>query len=347
MSLYSGKINNQEKIMNDKGYVMGLVSFLLILPAFLLLLILINMAVGQADVQQSVLTSEDVLGVTKDLETNIPQIGREVLKDKSEEVITSGIPLSNSRKVIRDEIQNRMDIWCSKYCYGDMEADCDILYVNNSQDPFQIEIKSGIKVEKGELKHQVNLSQNISLINESFPIMDPLPFVKCKGHGGATIMGDKIFYGSSLSKYLQSRGINNSEAYENATSPLYIKKCPYDPYELHGSSPDLINLKNCINNGFYHESSDGACFFCRLEGRGVCSHYGMETFIVPAALPISSSLNNSSVVAPSSSDHVIFNDTGHGTYSGHEIKYFINGTHYFCLFLDDSHRKKYGLPIFG
>lgn len=333
--------------MNDKGYVMGLTSFLLILPGFLLLMLLINMAVGQADVQESVLTSEDVLGVAKDLETNLPQIGREVVKNKSDEVIKSGNPLSNSRKVIKDELQNRMDIWCLKYSYSGVRAACDILYVNNSQDPFQIEIKSRIKVEKGEMKHQVNLSQNISLINESYPIMDPLPFVKCKEHGGATINGDKIFYGSSLSNYLESRGINNSKAYENATSPLYIKKCPYDPYELHGSTHDLINLKNCLDNGFYHESSDGACFFCRLEGRGVCTHYGMETFIIPDASLNPRYANNSSFTAPSSSDHVIFNDTGNGTYFGHELLYFINDTQYFYLFLDDSHRIKYGLPIFG
>jgi hypothetical protein len=112
------------------------------------------MTVGQADLQQSVLTSEDVLGVTKDLETNIPRIGREVIKDKSEEVIKSGIPLSDSRKSIRDEIQSRMDIWCSRYNYEGIRTDCDILYVDNSQDPFQIEVKSKIKVEKGELKHQ-------------------------------------------------------------------------------------------------------------------------------------------------------------------------------------------------
>lgn len=335
------------KIMNEKGYVMGLVSFLLIIPIFLLLMAFINMAVVQADAQKSVLTSEDVLNVENDLETNLPQIGRQVLKDKSEEVVLSGNPITNSRKVIKDELQNKMDNLCSKYCREGIKAQCEIYYINNSQDPFQIEVISKITVEKGALKHQKNLTQNISIINGSPPIMDPLPFIKCKGHGGATIKDDKIFYGISLSNYLESRGVNNSKAYENATSPLYINKCPYDPYELHGNSPNFVNLKNCIDNGFYHESSDGACFLCRLEGRGVCPHYGIETLIIPAP-SVNMSLNNSSLIAPSSSDHVIFNDTGtHGTYSGHPIVYSNNGTHYFFLFLDDSHRKKYGLPNFS
>lgn len=62
-------------------------------------------------------------------------------------------------------------------------------------------------------------------------------------YGGATIGKDKIMYGSSLSEYLKSSGFNNSQAYENAISPLFIKKCPYDPYELHGSTSDFVNLK--------------------------------------------------------------------------------------------------------
>ena len=340
-------ISYKGKTMNDKGYVINLVSFLLILPAFLLLMILINMSIGQTDFQESLLTSDDVLGAAKDLEREIPQIAEEVLKDKSEEVIGQGTPLSDSRKVIKDEIQNRMDIWCLKYEQDGIRAHCDVLNVENSPDPFQIEVKSKIKIQKNEIKHVVTLSQNISLINESFPIMDPLPFIKCKEYGGATIRKNKILYGPSLCEYLDSRGLNNSKSYENATSPLFIKKCPYDPYELHGSTQELVNLKNCIDNGFYHESSDGACFFCRLEGHGVCPHYGIETYIEPAPSVNLTFLNNSSEVATSSPDHVIFDDTGYGTYSGHVLVYFNDGAHYFYLFLDDSHRKKYGLPIFG
>ncbi|MCC7563314.1 MAG: hypothetical protein KO275_02260 [Methanobacterium sp.] len=330
--------------MNDKGYVLSLTSFLLIIPAFLLVIILINMSVSQTGNHESILTSDDVLGVAKDLETQLPQTGREVLKHKSEEVIESGNPLSNSRNEIKDEIQNRMDIWCLRYDPDGIRAHCDVLCVDNSQDPFQIEIKSTINVQKGEIKHMVNLSQNISLINESFPIMDPLPFLKCKEYGGVTIGKNKTLYGSSLSKYLKSRGLNNSQAYENATSPLFIKKCPYSPYELHGSTHNFVNLKNCIDNGFYHESNDGACFFCRLEGHGVCPHYGMETFILPAP-SVNLTSNNSSEVATSSLDHVIFDEISFGTYSGHLLVYFQDGTDYSYLFLDNSHRKKYGLPL--
>ncbi|EKF86815.1 hypothetical protein A994_00975 [Methanobacterium formicicum DSM 3637] len=341
--------------MDNNGYVMSLSSFFLILPAVLLLTVLVDMTVDQTNIQQDILNSQDVMGVATDLEASLPLVGREVLRDKSLEVIHSGKPLSNSRKEVKEELQNRMDSFCSRYCGDGMLVECKILNVDNSFDPFCVEVKSRCTVNKGTLKHQVNLTQNISLVNGSFPIYDPLPFIKCRNYGGATIKGDRTYYGSSLENYLKSRGIENFEAYENATSALSIKKCPYDPYILHGDTDELVNLKNCIDNGFYHESSDGSCFLCRLEGRGTCPHYGMETFITPApsdntlfSNPLGNvSLSNNSSNAPSSVDHVIFNDTGsHGTYSGCRLIYFTNGTHNFQIYLDNSHRQKYGLPNF-
>ncbi len=341
--------------MDNKGYVMSLSSFFLILPAVLLLIVLANMTADQTSIQQATLNSQDVMGVTTDLEANLPLIGMEVLRDKSLEVISSGKPLSNSRKEVKDEFQYRMDIFCSKYSGNGLAVQCKILDVDNSYDPFCVEVKSRVVVQKNTLKHEVNLTQNISLINGSFPICNPLPFVKCKSHGGATISGDRIIYGHSLANYLKSRGIQNFEAYDNATSSLYIKKCPYDPYILHGNTDQLVNLKNCIDNGFYHESSDGSCFLCRLEGRGTCPHYGIETFIIPAPSvntffsnpSANMSFSNNSSTAPSSVDHVIFNETGtHGTYSGCTLMYCNNGTHNFQLYLDNSHRQKYGLPSF-
>lgn len=337
-------------IMDNNGYVMGLVSFLMIIPTILLLMVFINMGIEQTAVEQSNIGSNDVLSVTNDIETNLPIIAREVLKNKSIQVVKSGNPLTDSRKEIKDDIQYNMDNLCLNYESEGFNTKCEVFYVNNSQKPFEIQVVSKIKVEKGSIKHQVNLTQNISLINGSYLIMDPLPFVKCKEYGGATVQDGRTYYGSSLSEYLKSKGVNNSEAYENATSPLYFRKCPYDPYELHGDTQDMVTLKNCIDNGYYHESNDGACFFCRLEGKGTCPHYGMETFIVPDPFNSSShsnsSLNISTLTSASSPDHVIFNDSEHGTYSGREISYYSDGNRNFHLFLDNSHRMKYGLPTF-
>jgi len=159
---------------------MSLSSFFLILPAFLLVMFLVDISANEAQIQEATLTSHDVLGVATDLETNLPLIGREVIRNKSLEVVSSGIPLSNSRKEVKEEFQNRMNNYCSKYADNGMLVECIILEVDNSYDPFCVEVKSIINVEKGTLKHNVNLTQNISLTNGSFPIYDPLPFVNCK-----------------------------------------------------------------------------------------------------------------------------------------------------------------------
>ncbi|MGI6464071.1 MAG: hypothetical protein ACOX07_00690 [Methanobacterium sp.] len=328
--------------MDNKGYVMNIFSFLLVLPVFILLIGMIDVMGQENEIQQSTLNSHEIQVVSQDVEANSITIGREVLRDASLNVVNSGYPLSNSREKIKDEFQQKMDLFCSRYSANGMDVTCEILGVNNSEDPFNVEFKSIITVEKGTTKQKLNISHNISLTNGSYPLCDPLPFIKCKNNGHMAIEGERICYGSSLAQYLNSRGIRNFEAYENATSPLFIKKCPYDPYNLHGNRNDKVNLKNCIDNGFYHVSNDGACFLCRLEGKGVCPHYGMETFIIP---PPSPNISNNSSTAPSSVDHVIFNDTGDGTYSGQELLYFFDGKSYFKLYLDNAHESKYGLLV--
>lgn len=94
-----------------------------------------------------------------------------------------------------------------------------------------------------------------------------------------------------------------------------------------------------MNYGYFHESSDGSCFLCRLEGKATCPHYGFETFIVP-----SNSFNSTLIFAPCSIEHVIFGDD---VYSGKGIVYYSNDSNYFKLFLDNGHRQKYGLPTYG
>ena len=86
-------------------------------------------------------------------------------------------------------------------------------------------------------------------------------------------------------------------------------------------------MKNCLEKGYFHESADGSCYLCRLEGKGKCPHYGMEVFIQTRT-----PLTNDSI---SCSDHVVFHDH----YTGQKLhKTDINS-----LILDSSHRKKYGL----
>ncbi|RBQ22830.1 hypothetical protein ALNOE001_15310 [Candidatus Methanobinarius endosymbioticus] len=50
--------------------------------------------------------------------------------------------------------------------------------------------------------------------------------------------------------------LSNPKACENATAPLIIRKCIYDPYEQHGEGNCM---KNCVDNGYFHESADCSC----------------------------------------------------------------------------------------
>ena len=98
-----------------------------------------------------------------------------------------------------------------------------------------------------------------------------------------------------------------------------------------------MTLKNCIDNGYYHESNDGACLLCRLEGYATCNHYGFETFIVP-----SSTHNQQIFRAPSSIDHVIFGKDNNDRYPGEAVEYNSDDNVFDILYLDNGHRAKYG-----
>lgn len=82
-------------------------------------------------------------------------------------------------------------------------------------------------------------------------------------------------------------------------------------------------MKNCIDNGCFHESVDGSCYLCRLEGKGTCPH----------------NVTNLTYRSISGSDHVIYHDH----YPGNSIEIYQENGIYEILILDDSHGAKYGM----
>ncbi|MEG3224706.1 MAG: hypothetical protein BME94_04025 [Methanobacteriales archaeon Met13] len=325
--------------MNQKGYVMTGMSFLLIIPIFILFMVLIDINHSNTESKSLVIKSESTLQISRDLESNLPRVGRQVLKEEAYEVIKSKKPLIDSKKVLKENIQLKMDKIAQDYNKNGANVTCTIRFLKESEDPFLIEINSNIVIVKDNVVHKQFLDQNISINDPKDPLPDPMPFVKCEKYGGVTINGSRICYGHSIVSYLESRGETNVQVYENATSPLFINRCPYDPFKSHGDTKTLNTLKNCIDNGYFHESNDGACYLCRLEGKSTCYHQGIETFIIPAP-----QYNTSFANAPCSVDHVIFADNSSTIYPGGNLQYYIDGLITFQLFLDDSHRKKYGLP---
>ena len=263
--------------MDHKGYVMGGLSFLLVVPAILLVAVFVDISHAGGESTGTILKSDTTLYAAKDIEEDIPVQGLEVLREKSEGVVKIGNPVVNSRQAVKIALQKRMDLKTEEYHNSTgLRVNCTILNVNTASDPFEVEVNSTIYVEKDDVKHWETVNQNISIKDADSRIPDPLPFIKCKNYSGVTNTTDRILYGSSLANYLNARNISNATVYENATAPLFIKKCPYDPYDYHGTSNNHIVLKNCLENGYFHESSDGACFLCRLEGKSTCYHYGFD-----------------------------------------------------------------------
>lgn len=324
--------------MDNCGYVMTGTSFLLILPVLTLFMVLVDVNYGDTESKVQYIESENSLHVFQDLESNIPRLARQVLKEEAYTVINSEKSLTDSKKSTRDNLQLKVDQITQNYNNHGLKVNCTVLSIKESDDPFEVEVTSLVVVQKDKVSHQKILHQKISINDPNDPLPDPMPFVKCSEYGGASINGSRIYYGHSLALYLEQRNEKNGMVYENASSPLFINQCPYDPFVFHGDPVTMETLKNCLDNGFYHESNDGACYLCRLEGKSTCHHQGLEIFIVPH--PTCNQSDN----APCSVDHVLFGDDGGDIYSGWSIQYHQEGDLIFQLFLDDSHRKKYGLP---
>ncbi len=325
--------------MDNNGYVMAGMSFLLILPVLVLFVMIINVNYADTESKSQFIESESSLNVFRDFESNIPRLGRQVLKEEAFTVVNSKKPLLNSRKSTKDNLQLKIDQITQDYNNKGLQVSCTVQSIKESDDPFQVEVTSSVTVQKDKVAHKQTLHQKIPINDPDDPLPDPMPFVKCNEYGEVSINGSRIYYGHSLASYLEQRGEKNWDVYENASSPLFIKQCPYDPLIGHGApNTTMETLKNCLDNGFYHESNDGACYLCRLEGKSTCYHQGLEIFILPPPT------HNQSDNAPCSVDHVLFGDNNSDIYPGGSIQYYQEGDLIFLLYLDSSHRKKYGLP---
>lgn len=320
--------------MDKKGYVMTGTSFLLILPAILVAMTLLNYVHGENEISTQSIQSDNLNLASEDLKRNIPILARQSMENISLEIIDNNKTVENSPESIKNQLQTKINNLSSQYIKQGINVTCNIDSIQTSpQDSFFIEFNSTITLSQNDFRHEEHLSQLVSI--EGLP--DTLPHIKCRPYGKITHNSTRTIYGSSLANYLANNSVENASLYENASSPFIIKKCPYDPYLSHGSKN---TMKNCQENGFYHDSNDGSCYLCRLEGKGICVHFGFEVFIQPSPVYFNPQNNSSlNLEGPCSSDHVIF---GGKTYPGKAIVYKIeNGTDYF-LFLDNGHASKYG-----
>ena len=258
--------------------------------------------------------------IVDDYSRNIEVLGRTSIAEATDKVF-NGLPVHNSRDQIKKNLNNLLDEKNDEYekKYG-VKISSDVVSVESSDNPWKILFKVKLNIEKDNERFNKIIEKNTSIEG----LRDPLPIVKLTVLSGVLTYGDTYHYGTALSAYMLLHNLKSPESYIEATAPLIMRKCPYDPYIHHG---DENVLKDCLDKGYFHESADGSCYLCRLEGKGVCPHYGFEVFI-----QTHTPLGNEST---SCSDHVVFHDH----YPGSKI----DSDDWNSLILDNAHRKKYGL----
>ncbi|AMD16592.1 hypothetical protein TL18_00195 [Methanobrevibacter sp. YE315] len=258
--------------------------------------------------------------IINDYSENLEVIGRDSIDEATQKAF-NGLPILNSENEIKKNLDKKLDEKNKEYEEKyDVKINSKALSVENSNSPWKILIKVKLNGEKENEKFSKIIEKNVSIEN----LRDPLPIAKLTVLSGILTYDNKYHYKTALSAYMVLHDLDSPESYIEATAPLIIRKCPYDPYIHHG---DPGVLKDCLKQGYFHESADGSCYLCRLEGKGKCPHYGFEVFI-----QTHTPLNNETL---SCSDHVVFSDH----YNGKKI----DEEDWDSLILDDSHRKKYGL----
>lgn len=240
---------------------------------------------------------------------------------KATQKIFNGLHIFNSENQVKKNLNEILDEKNKEYeeKYG-VKITSEVLSVENTDSAWKILFKTRLNVQKDNEKFSKIIEKNATIEG----LRDPLPLAKLTIASGILTYDDKIHYQEGLSAYMLLHQFDSPESYIEATAPLYIKKCPYDPYIHHG---DPGVLDDCLKQGYFHESADGSCYLCRLEGKGKCPHYGFEVFI-----QTHTPLKNESL---SCSDHVVFADH----YNGQKI----DPDDWNSLILDSSHQKKYGL----
>lgn len=324
-----------KKLFGDEdGNFSIIISSLLLLGFLMLSIIVLNTAIEHENENNEIMSSNNYQYIMNDYKRNLPLLEREAMEELSEDVIKNERPSLDSKSDLKEIIDEKLAQKNQEY-YDDYNImiNSSLISIENTTDPFSYKFKTYITSVKGDYSYENMVTSDVDCIN----LKDPVPLLFCKRYHGLEWNDTDYSYGNSLSEFLKSKGVENYSFYENASSPFIVRKCPYDPYVHHGDEGGKI-MKNCRDNGYYHESRDGACYLCRLEGKSGCEHYGFETFINPQKT------NETGRVSACGSDHVIFSDD---IYPGVEVIYNSEDGLNEILYLDPhGHKVKYGMSDF-
>lgn len=310
----------KRKKLDSKGNIIAGTTAILIVS----LILICVFVVGSLNyIQNSNINSEandNFKYIIEDYSRNLEVLAGQSISEATEKVY-KGLPVWNSEDQIKKNLNRHLDEKNKEYKDKyNIDLSSETISVEPTDSPWHVLFKVKLNGKKSCESFSHVIERNASIEG----LRDPLPVAKLTIASGIMAYENKIHYKTALSAYMLLHNFDSPESYIEATAPLIIKKCPYDPYVHHG---DPGVLKDCLDSGYFHESADGSCYLCRLEGKGKCPHYGMEVFI-----QTHTPLNNESL---SCSDHVVFADH----YNGKKI----DPDDWDSLILDSSHRKKYGL----
>lgn len=307
--------------LDNKGNMITGTTVILIASILLIFIFIVNSINYMESENINSQESDNFKYIINDYNKNLEQLGRDSIAEETENLY-HGHRIHDSKKDIQKILNKKLKKVNEEYKekYG-IDIRSEVMSVESTDTPWKVLFKVRVKADKD--------SQQFDGILESFSsiegLKDPLPYAKMPVPMYNVQHDDtKIHYFEALTQYLRLHNVKSYNAYMLATSPLIIKKCPYDPYIHHG---DGNTLEECLKQGYFHESADGSCYLCRLDGKGVCPHYGMEVFIQTKSI-----FKNDSV---SCSDHVVYNDRYEGKFLDE-----------YGLILDSSHAKKYGLDYY-
>lgn len=321
-----------KKSLNDeKGNFSIIISSILLISFLILSIVVLNIAINENSEKVDYMSSNEFEDILRDYKENLPLIEREGMEELSEGVIKNKKACIDSRKDLKEIIDEKLDEKNQEYHENyRMNIHSSIVGIENTSDPFSYNFKTYISSSKGDYSYENIVENSVNC----YGLKDPVPLLFLRNNHGLSHNESSYSYGSSLSEFLKRNHVKNYSFYINASSPFIIKRCPYDPYKHHGDDGGAI-MKNCRDNGYYHESADGACYLCRLEGKSGCGHYGFETFINPQKT------NETGRVSACGSDHVIFSDD---IYPGVEVIYHSENGLNEILYLDpNGHKVKYGM----
>ena len=242
------------KIDSKGNIIVGTTAILIITLLFICIFVVASINYIQNENTDSQ-SNDNFRYIVEDYTQNLEMLEREAIDGATQKVF-NGLPVINSENQIKKNLNKILDERNEEYENKyDVKINSETLSVENTDSPWKLLFKVKLNIEKGDEKFSKIIEKNASVEG----LRDPLPIAKLTVLSGILTYDNQIHYKTALSAYMLLHHLDSPESYIEATAPLYIKKCPYDPYIHHG---DYGVLDDCLKNGYFHESADGSCYLC-------------------------------------------------------------------------------------